>query len=221
MTVIRLGTGVFVAGLALLHVLQPDLDPRWRYPSEYALGEHGWLMTAAFLGLGVAFLAAARALAGFSHGRRLTRRAAQALLLIAGSGPFVAAVFQTDPITVPPEAATTTGTLHQTGASLSAAIPLAVLLVWLVLRRQPGWARIRLPVLSASLIALASSVAAAVVVAGYADSPHGPERLDGLALRVELASTSMWLLVLAGAVAHVGASPGPATLEASTRAVTS
>jgi hypothetical protein len=41
-------------------------------------------------------------------------------------------------------------------------------------------------------------------VAGYGDSPHGPDRIDGLALRVEMACTSAWLVILAWAVIRLG-----------------
>lgn len=200
---VRFGAGAFVGGLLVLHVLQPELDPRWRYPSEYALGEHGWVMAVAFAGLGVAFLGAARAVGRLGSGRRLTKRLAQTLLVVSGLGPLVAAAFETDPITAPSDSATTTGTLHQVGASLSAAIPFAVLLVLLVLRRHHSWKSIRLPVLTSSVVALASSLGAAAVVAAYADAPHDPGRLDGLALRLELACTSAWLLILAWALTQL------------------
>src|SRR4028119_1389398 len=35
---------------------QPELDPPWRFLSEYALGRGGWLMTAAFVALAVSLL---------------------------------------------------------------------------------------------------------------------------------------------------------------------
>ena len=40
-----LGAGLgFALLLALLHVLRPDLDPSWRFISEYAVGSFGYLM---------------------------------------------------------------------------------------------------------------------------------------------------------------------------------
>lgn len=200
---IRIGIAVFLTSVGVLHVVQPELDPRWRYLSEYALGEHGWLMTAGFVGLGAAFLGAVGAI-GWAGPARRTARLAQVLLAVAGAGSIVAAAFETDPITVPPDQASATGSLHQAGAGLAAAIPFAVLLVWLVLRSHQRWPHVRPFVLSASLLAVASSIAAAVVVAGYGDAPHGPDRIDGLVLRVELACTAGWLLVLAWALTRLG-----------------
>ena len=37
--------GLFVLLLAALHLLRPDLDPSWRFVSEYQLGEHGAPLT--------------------------------------------------------------------------------------------------------------------------------------------------------------------------------
>ena len=37
----------FVALLAVLHVVKAELDPSWRFISEYAIGAHGWLMVLA------------------------------------------------------------------------------------------------------------------------------------------------------------------------------
>jgi hypothetical protein len=47
------GTGMFLMILVVLHVVRPDLDPSWRFISEYELGPHGWLMDVAFISLAV------------------------------------------------------------------------------------------------------------------------------------------------------------------------
>ncbi len=44
-------SAAFLALLAALHLLRPELDPSWRFISEYELGAHGWLMRLAFLSL--------------------------------------------------------------------------------------------------------------------------------------------------------------------------
>ena len=47
---LALGAGLgFALLLVLLHVLRPDLDPSWRFISEYAIGNFGYLMIIAFL----------------------------------------------------------------------------------------------------------------------------------------------------------------------------
>lgn len=45
---------LFVLLLALLHVIDRDVDPSWSFISEYARGPAGWLMTFALLSLALA-----------------------------------------------------------------------------------------------------------------------------------------------------------------------
>jgi hypothetical protein len=45
------GAAVFLVLLGALHVITPELAPSWRFVSEYAIGENGWVMTLAFLSL--------------------------------------------------------------------------------------------------------------------------------------------------------------------------
>jgi len=47
----------FVTLLAALHFIEPEFDPSRRLISEYELGRYGWVMTTAFLSLGVGVLA--------------------------------------------------------------------------------------------------------------------------------------------------------------------
>ena len=44
-------SALFVVLLAALHVLKSELDPSWRFISEYAIGDYGWMMVLAFLSL--------------------------------------------------------------------------------------------------------------------------------------------------------------------------
>src|ERR1700682_1026604 len=41
----------FMVLLAVLHVLRPELDPSWRFVSEYADGSYGWVMMLSFFSL--------------------------------------------------------------------------------------------------------------------------------------------------------------------------
>jgi hypothetical protein len=50
-TVAILGTAYFVAAIAVLHLLRPDINPVERPTSEYAVGPFGYLMTSAFISL--------------------------------------------------------------------------------------------------------------------------------------------------------------------------
>jgi hypothetical protein len=46
------GAAAFVVLLAVLHLIKPGLDPSWRFISEYAIGDYGWMMVLAFLVVG-------------------------------------------------------------------------------------------------------------------------------------------------------------------------
>lgn len=38
-----LTTLLFMLLLALLHIIKPEIEPTWRFISEYAFGKNGWL----------------------------------------------------------------------------------------------------------------------------------------------------------------------------------
>ena len=79
---------VFVAVVATLHVLRPDVDPVRDDLSRYAVGPHGWLMAIAFVAMGGAATATACSLrSGSPVGRRV--------LAVAGLGGALVAVFPT------------------------------------------------------------------------------------------------------------------------------
>ena len=50
----------FLVLLAVLHLLEPEFDPSFHLISEYELGRFGWVMSLAFLSLGVAVVAMLR-----------------------------------------------------------------------------------------------------------------------------------------------------------------
>src|ERR1051326_6196203 len=50
-------SAVFLTLLVSLHFLEPEIDPSWRWISEFALGRVGWLMSVAFFCWGGAMLA--------------------------------------------------------------------------------------------------------------------------------------------------------------------
>ena len=146
------------------------LDPSWRFLSEYALGRAGWLMTAAFVALAVSLLAAVVALARAV--RTWSGRVGLVLLVIAAVGVLLAAVFPTDPITVPVGAQTTAGRLHNLGASLDWS-PLGMLLVAWSLGRTTTWRPWRTRLLVAAAVPCVLTVVFTAVVAG-AGGQFGP-----------------------------------------------
>jgi hypothetical membrane protein len=59
--------------LIALHILEPEFDPRFRFMSEYALGDYGWLMTTTFFVLGLAAFIVAAGLAQLYESSRSAR----------------------------------------------------------------------------------------------------------------------------------------------------
>lgn len=184
--------------MAALHVIKPGVDPSWHFISEYAIGEHGWIMTAAFGSLAVSHVAAFVMLR--SQLRTRTGRLGGVMLLIRAAGLTIAAVFAADPITTAADAATTRGQLHNLGGTLGLATPLAVVLVTGCLARNPAWASARRPVLWTGAAAVGATLVA-VVSLGVMVSQHvgqfGPEVKVGWPNRLEILAQCIWLMTLA------------------------
>jgi hypothetical protein len=85
---------VAAALVVALHVLRPDLDPLSHRLSDYANGDHGWLMAVVFGVTAAAALVLAPTVAtsGRTAGRRRTIRAA---LVVAAIGLAAAGAFRT------------------------------------------------------------------------------------------------------------------------------
>ncbi len=187
----------FVVLLAALHIIEPEFDPSWRVISEYALGQYGWIMVAAFLSLAVSYVALFVAIK--SQLRTLAGRIGLGSLLISALGLAMAAVFPTDPITTSPEAATTSGTLHTVGGTLGLAMTVATVLISWKLARDPAWSEAWRPVVWAGGIAVACTVAFIVIAMMVvpSDGTFGPDVLIGWPGRVEIVAYCVWLMVVA------------------------
>lgn len=126
----------FVVLLAALHFIKPELDPSWHFISEYAIGNHGWVMVLAFLSLAVSYVSLSVAIR--SQLRTIAGRIGLTLLLVSALGLTIAAIFTTDPITVSKDAATTEGSLHNLGGTLGIVMPFAAALIGWKLARNPA-----------------------------------------------------------------------------------
>lgn len=195
---------LFLVLLSFLHVIKPELDPSWHFISEYAIGDHGWIMVVAFLSLALSCAAL------FVSIRRDVRtsggKVGLGFLLAGATGLFIAAVFTSDPITASENGATTHGTLHGVGNVIGTlAIPIAAVLLTRSLRRNPGWSPARRPLLWAAGIALTGflvfELSFAVMVPGH---ELGPDVRIGWPNRFLIVSYSVWLLVVAGLATRYG-----------------
>ncbi len=128
---LRVATGGalgLLAILALLHLVKPEMEPSWRFVSEYAIGRMGWLMTLGFLAWASSCLALSIATRPvMTNGRG---RAGAWVLTIVGVALVVAGLFPQDPVTSTPDQATTAGMLHAIASMVGIpGIPIAALLI--------------------------------------------------------------------------------------------
>ena len=194
---LRVATGGAIGLLvivALLHVVKPELDPSWRFVSEYAVGRLGWLMTLGFLTWAASCLAlsvAARPFMTNARGRAGTR-----VLAIVGVALIVAGHFPQDPVTSTPDQATTAGMLHALASIVGIpGIPIAAMLIasGLSADRDNRTVRIAAHGTWISLALMIAYLAFAVPRAGGFDSSV----YAGFMNRLVVVAYIVWQLVLA------------------------
>jgi hypothetical protein len=188
-----IAAGAAAAALLLLHLLRPDLDPTWRFVSEYALGPFGFVMTVAFLAIAAASAALVTLMWG--QARTATGRIGAVLAAISGLGMLISAAFPTDPITTPADEFTLSGTLHAVGGQLNLT-PFAILFLTIGLRRARDWRPV-LPALWA-IVAVALAVTVGfIATAATASDGFGPGVLTALLGRGMLAAYLAWVILAA------------------------
>jgi hypothetical protein len=198
----------FASGLAsillllALHVLKPDLDPSWHMLSEYALGEHGWVMALFFILLSLACASLLVALLPFAD----TMKGRIGLLLLAASavGLAMAAIYPMDPINVPPESASHSGRMH--GVSAMIGMPgmiLAAIVLAFALRSKPLWAPRRGPLMTMAHLTWIGAVLMAVLMTFLIQQGlDGPGGYVGWANRLLVLAFCGWLLITARPLAR-------------------
>jgi hypothetical protein len=183
---------LFLVLLAALLVLQPEIDPAWRFISEHALGRHGWMMSVAFLSMAVSGIATAIAL---WPQVRLGGRIGIGFLMIGAVGLTLAGIFTTDPITTPMEAQSPSSQLHGLGAVLGDGIAIGAIFITVSLFRNPSWRPARGWMIGA--LALVWFAFVWVTMSIPADGNFGPEVSVGWPSRLYLVSYSIWFIVIA------------------------
>jgi hypothetical membrane protein len=143
--IVFLCAAYFVIVLTVLHILQPEFDPRFRFMSEYALGDYGWLMTTTFFALGLAPLAAAIGLRAVNQLSRSTR-IGLGLLVVAAIFIWLAGVFRDS---IPHLLA---------GVVAFPSMVMAVLVLSWTFRRAAGWQTMYRVTLLIALVMLAMLV---------------------------------------------------------------
>lgn len=192
---------VFLVLFAMLHVIEPEFDPSWRFISEYELGQFGWIMVIAFLALAVSSVGLFMAIQ--SQIRTIGGYIGLAFLALSAIGFLMAAIFTTDPITI--GKATEHGSLHSTGAALGGNIAGAALFLGWSLARNKAWGSTRRSLLWITAIAGVGWVAAIYMSAMIAQShsKFGPGLLVGWPNRVLIVAYAGWMMALAWRAAQL------------------
>jgi hypothetical protein len=184
---------LFVLLLLGLHILEPSLDPTWRFVSEYMLEKHGWMMVLAFFSLALSLASSFFAL--LPQARTIPGYIGLALLFIAAIGLTIAAIYPTDPISVSEDAMSESGRMHVMGASLDWT-PVAALLICFSLMRYRDWFPIRRQLFISALIPIILTIAFIVQIAS-ASGKIGPGVYAGLIGRILLVSYGGWIFIVA------------------------
>lgn len=189
-------SALFLALLALLHLLTPELDPSWRMISEYAIGRHGWVIALAFFALTASYASLALALA--PQVKTLGGRLGLALLIIGAAGTAIAGVYPTDPITSGPDGVTSSGQLHGLGTLLGIpTFPIAATLIVWGLWRNSAWVKGRRSLLLAAGLTWLGLIVFVLSMATQFRGAFGPEVLIGWQNRFLVVAYTAWVLVAA------------------------
>ena len=189
-------SAAFLVLLGALHILRQDLDPSWRFISEYELGDYGWMMRLAFFCLSVS--CSSLGVAIFSQTRGIAGSLGLGLLVLAAFGMTLAGVFVPD----------RDNRLHEVGAMLDH-LPFAALLINWSLSRHEFWADGRsllrwtagIPLLGLMIFV----VSMGIMLPRNGGQP-GPEVLVGWPNRVMILAHCAWLMPLAWYIWHQGVS---------------
>ncbi len=179
---------LFVIFLGSLHLLEPEFDPTWRFISEYALGNFGWMMPLAFISIAISL--ASGGVAVFSRVRNVVGIIGLFILLLAAVGLIIAALFKTDPIFTPHDELTSNGQMHVLGASLDYS-PLAFLLLSFSLARHGNWSSVKTWLFLTAILSIALTVGFIITIP--MDGVFGPGVYSGLVGRFLMLSYLGWL----------------------------
>lgn len=180
-------SAAFILCLGALHVLRPDLNPSWRFISEYESGDHSWVMRLAFLTLALSCVSLCVAIV--SQIRTLAGYLGLALLALSAIGMVIAGIF----------APSRVSGIHEVGAMLDSA-PLAALLINWSLSQNGAWSSVRrtlawtagIPLLGLMIFLLSL----AVMPPRNGGQPD-PEVLAGWPNRIMILAHCAWLMPIA------------------------
>jgi len=152
------GAVAFSVLVLALHFIRPELDPSWRFISEYAIGAFGWVMMLAFLSMAVS--CAALFVAIRSQVAGIAGRIGMMLLLVVSVALIAAGTFTMDPVTATKDQLTTHGSLHGLASMVGVpGLPMAAVLISWGLARNAAWSSERKRLIATSVLSLICLVA--------------------------------------------------------------
>lgn len=202
---------IAVAGSALslilvvaLHALKPEYNPSWRFLSEYAIGDFGWVMRLAFFSVAVSCLSLFVAVK--SHVQTIGGKIGLGFLLATFVGLTMAGFFSIDPITATPDQLTQQGSLHGLASMIGIpSLPIAAMLISLSLGRNKNWASAKKSILWTanftwmSVVIMFGTIGAMLPQAGG----FGPDVLIGWPNRLLMLTYYVWLMTVASNISKL------------------
>jgi len=206
-TVGIVGVAAFASVFAVMHAVQPDLDPVERFGSDYANGKAGWLMQAGILAAAAGTLAVVSGLRrSLVPGKR--KRLGVALLFVVGVGFVGSGLFKADP----PRPDGTTGytaegAVHDlSGMFMFLSLVVGTFVLAGVFRRDPRWREVAPTALIFGALILAGLVV--TVAAAEIDPPgSGDGGFAGLSQRLFFTAALTWIGLLGLNVRRLGSAP--------------
>ncbi len=184
--------------IAALHFLKPELDPSWRFLSEYSTGNFGWVMKLSFFAM--ALSCASLCVALRSQVQTLGGKIGLGFLLITCAGLTMAGLFNMDLITSTPDQFTSEGNLHGLASMIGIpSLPIAAMLISLSLTRNPAWQGFKSSLLWTanstwlSVVLIFGTIAFMLPAAGG----FGPSVLIGWPNRLLMLAYGGWLMIAA------------------------
>ena len=185
--------------LLLLHVVKPEFAPSWRFLSEYAIGQNGWIMALCFQIWALSSIALFMALKDEVPTR--AGRIGTHLLLVVAASLAVASLFAQDPVTARPEELTPHGSIHAAASMIGIpGIPLAALLISHgFTKHNPAWMSHRKPIMWLAHLTWISLAIMAVYLALAVPRAGGftPEVWAGWMNRFVVATYLGWQMAIA------------------------
>jgi len=176
----------FILLLTLLHFLKPELDPSWRFISEYELGAYGWVMQLAFFCLTLS--CATLVVAIFQDARTIAGYIGMGLVLLAAFGMALAGVFVPDEV----------NRLHEVGAMLDH-LPFGAILINWSLARKGTWDQARTMLATTAfipLLGLILFIGSMILMLPQNEGKPGPNVLVGWPNRIMILAHCAWIIPL-------------------------